>query len=196
MSYKLFGAAQSRTFRVMWMLEELGQSYEQLPVKPHDPALLSVSSLGKIPVLQDGEDVIPDSTAILTYLADKHEALTSPAGTAARGQQDAMTFRILDDIETQLWTAARHSFVLPEEDRVPAVKETCKKEYLRSVTKLMEDMDGPYVMGEKFSVPDIILTHIAGWALSAKFPEPPEAFAAYLKRTRGRDAFKAARNRG
>lgn len=194
MSYTVFGAVQSRTFRVIWMLEELGQSYEHRPVKPQSPEVRAISTLGKIPVLLDGSDAISDSTAILTYLADKHGDFTAKPGTVARGQQDAMSFRILDDIETQLWTAARHSFVLPEAERVPEIKDSCKTQYLRNVTQLMDEISGPFLMGEQFTIPDIILTHNAGWALSAKFPEPPEKFAAYLKRTRARAGFKAARS--
>lgn len=193
MSYKLFGHPRSRTFRVMWMLEELGQPYDQIPAPPQSEDIKQVSALGKIPVLKDGEDAIRDSAAILTYLADKHGALTAKPGTIARAEQDAMTFRILDEVETQLWTAARHSFILPEAERVPEVKETCKADYLRNVSAIMAEVEGPYLMGQDFTIPDILLTHLAGWALTAKFPEPPDAFAEYLKRTRARPGFKAAR---
>ncbi|MGH1416035.1 MAG: glutathione S-transferase family protein [Pelagimonas sp.] len=195
MTYTLFGSARSRAFRVIWMLEELGQSYDHVDAAPQSQDVQKVSALGKIPVLQVGDDVIPDSTAILTFLADKHGAFTAQAGTIARAKQDAITFRILDDIESQLWTAARHSFVLPEEERVPEVKATCKAEFERNVTKLIAEIDGPYLMGEAFTVPDIILTHLANWAISAKFPAPSEAFSQYLARTRARPGFKAARDK-
>ncbi len=195
MSYTLFGSPKSRTFRVMWMMAELGLDYELVPVAPQSPEIRAVSALGKVPVLQVDGEMIADSTAILTFLADKHGALTAPAGSVERAKQDAMTFRILDDIETQLWTAARHSFILPEAERVPEVKATCRAEYKRNVDKLMGEIDGPFVMGEAFTIPDIILTHLANWAISAKFPEPSGAFAAYLKGTRARAGFKDARDK-
>ncbi|WP_299922561.1 glutathione S-transferase family protein [uncultured Pelagimonas sp.] len=195
MSYTLYGSPKSRTFRVMWMMEELGQEYDLVPAAPQSDEIRAVSPLGKVPALKAGDEVIPDSSAILTYLADKHGALTAPAGSVARAKQDAMTFRILDDIEAQLWTAARHSFILPEGERVAEVKPTCRAEYKRNVDKLMAEVDGPFLMGETFTIPDIVLTHLANWAISAKFPEPSADFAAYLKRTRARPAFKAARDK-
>ncbi len=192
MGYTVYGSVRSRTFRVLWMLEELGQPYTHVAAGPQSEQVRAVSPLGKIPVLVDGDTVIPDSTAILTYLADKHGALTAPAGSVARARQDAWTFRILDEIEGLLWCAARHSFILPEAERVPEVKETCKAEYLRNITRLFDEVDGPCLTGDAPTVPDILLTHCGGWAQSAKFPAPPERFAAYLEQMRARPSFQKA----
>jgi len=191
MRYTVYGAVRSRAFRVLWMLEELGSPYDHISAGPQSEEVRAVSPLGKIPVLVADGTVLPDSTAILTYLADKHAALTAPAGTEARAQQDAWTFRILDEIEGPLWTASKHSFVLPEAERVPEVKPACHAEYARSMKRLMSEMPGPFLMGEVISVPDIILAHCGGWAASAKFPAPEPAFADYLARMRARPAFKA-----
>ena len=40
-----------------------------------------------------------------------------------RAKQDALLHRVNDEIDAVLWTAARHSFILPEAERVPAVKK-------------------------------------------------------------------------
>ncbi len=192
MSYTIAGPGRTRTFRVLWMLEELGVPYEHAPFAPRSDELRALSPPGKAPVLLDGDVVIPDSTAILTYLADKHGQFTAQAGTLARARQDAWTFRVLDEIEGPLWTAAKHSFVLPEDERVAEVKPACKADYARSLAAICAEMPGLYLMGDGISVPDFLLAHCGGWAVNAGFPDPPEAFATYLERIRTRPAFQRA----
>ncbi|SFD70297.1 glutathione S-transferase family protein [Roseivivax sediminis] len=192
MGYTVIGTRHSRAFRVLWMLEELGQDYAHVPAAPRAEEVTRVSPLGKLPVLLDGDQAIPDSAAILTYLADKHGALTYPAGTPERARQDAWTFRILDELDALLWTAARHSFVLPEGERVPEVKDSLKAEYARNLERMVPEIPGPYLMGERMTVPDLLLVHCGGWAIAAKFPEPPAAFKAYAKGLRAREAYQRA----
>ncbi|ETX29994.1 glutathione S-transferase family protein [Roseivivax isoporae] len=192
MSYTLIGTRQSRAFRALWLLEEIGADYAHVPAAPRSDEVTRVSALGKIPVLVDGETVVPDSSAILTYLADRHAALTFPAGTPERARQDAWTFRILDELDALLWTAARHSFVLPEAARVPAVKDSLKGEFAANLERLTAEIPGPFLMGETMTVPDIVLVHCGGWAVSAKFPEPPAAFKDYARGLRARPAYARA----
>jgi glutathione S-transferase len=188
--YTVIGNLKSRAFRVIWMLEELGEPYELRPEPPRSDAVRALNVSGKIPLLLEGDAVLSDSTAIMTYLADKHGRLTHPAGTLPRARQDAMTFRILDEIENALWTAARHSFVLPEERRVPQVKDSLKWEYEASIAQLMDELSGDYLAGEGPTVPDILLAHCGGWAKAAGFPAEEPRFADYLKRMRARPAFR------
>ena len=65
----------SRSQRVLWLLEELGLEYE---IKPYqrDPntmlapaALRDVHPLGKSPVITDGDLTLAESGAIVEYLA-------------------------------------------------------------------------------------------------------------------------------
>ncbi|MGP6088097.1 glutathione S-transferase family protein [Antarctobacter jejuensis] len=192
MSYTLYGSVRSRAFRVLWLLEELGQPYTHVPAGPQSEEVRRVSPLGKIPVLIEDGAVLRDSTAILTYLADKHGAFTFAAGTQDRARQDAWTFRILDEVESLLWTASKHSFVLPEAERVPQVKDPCRAEYARNIARIMEEAEGPCLMGKTPLIPDIILCHCGGWAQAAKFPAGPDSFADYLSNLRARPAFRKA----
>ena len=188
--YTVIGNNTSRAFRVLWALEELGQPYEQDAVKPHSERVRALSATGKIPVLLDGDEAITDSTAIMTYLADKHGQLTAPAGTLARARQDAMTHALLDEIDAVLWVAARHSFVLPEDRRMPAIKDSLKWEYERNLGPILDRRAGTYLMGEDFTVPDIILAHCLGWAKAAGFPSEHEGARDYLTACRARPAFQ------
>ena len=190
--YHLVGSRASRAFRVLWLLEELGVPYAHVPARPHSDAARALNPSGKVPVLRDGETVIPDSTAILTYLADRHGAWTFPAGTPDRGRQDAMTHRVLDELDALLWTAARHSFVLPQEHRVPEIKASLGWEYGRTVTRLSEGLSGPFLMGDTVTIPDIILAHCLAWGGRAGFAAPVGPLADYVTRLQERPAFQRA----
>ena len=98
--------------------------------------------------------------------------------------------QVLDEVDGVLWMAARHSFVLPEERRVPAVKDTLKWEFNRNVARLADRLEGPFLMGETMTVPDIVLTHCLGWAERAGFDGPGDALAAYRSRMEAREAFQ------
>ncbi|MFV1440044.1 MULTISPECIES: glutathione S-transferase family protein [unclassified Phaeobacter] len=189
--YTVIGKQLTRSYRVLWALEEMGQPYELNPSSPQSEEVLALNASGKVPVFKDGDDVITDSTAIITYLADKHGQLTAPAGTIARAKQDAMTHLLLDELDALLWTGARHSFILPEDKRVPEVKDSLKWEFSRNLARLENMMAGPFLMGEEFTIPDIICTHCLNWAYSAKFPIESELLLAYSKRMRARPAFQA-----
>lgn len=191
--YKVYGSVASRAFRVLWLLEELGEPYEFIKAGPRSDAVTALNPSGKIPVLQVGDDIIPDSTAIMTYLADKHGKFTYPAGSVARAQQDALTHAVLDELDAVLWTAARHGFILPEEQRVPAVKPSLMWEFARNLDRLADRMVGPFLQGEQMTIADIIATHCLNWAIGAKFPVENEKLSDYAKSMRARDAFKCVR---
>jgi glutathione S-transferase len=82
----------SRSQRILWLLEELGLPYEikryqrdpQTMLAP--PELRAVHPLGKSPVLTDGELTLAESGAIIEYLADRYGAgaLIAAPGTPER----------------------------------------------------------------------------------------------------------------
>lgn len=191
--YKIIGFPKTRAMRVMWLLEELGETYEIDPAMPQSETVRAVSPSGKVPILVDGDLVVTESVAICTYLADKHGKFTFPAGTPERAIQDSFTQFAVDVLEGALWTAAKNSFILPEDVRVPEVKRACRLEFQNGLDLLEKRLgDGPYVMGETFTIADIILGHCAGWAISAKFDLPKEGrIYDYFKALRERPAFKA-----
>jgi glutathione S-transferase len=68
----------SRSQRILWLLEELGMPYEikkyqrmeGIPLAP--PELKSVHPLGKSPVITDGDKTIAESGAIIEYILDRY----------------------------------------------------------------------------------------------------------------------------
>ena len=79
----------SRSQRVIWLLEEVGAPYEikhyQRDAKTMlaPPELREVHPLGKSPVITDGGDTVAETGAIVEYILDKYGQgrLTPPAGT-------------------------------------------------------------------------------------------------------------------
>ena len=193
--YTVVGATKSRAFRVMWMLEELGEDYVQVDAGPRSEEAKKYNALGKIPALVYGEDVLTDSVAIMTYLGDKHGKLTAPAGTPARARQDAMTFWLIDEFDAILWAAAKHSFVFPEDKRVPAIKDSLKTEFARSADLLADRIEGPFLMGDEMTHADILAVHCINWGIGAGFPRVNDKLGAWAKTMRDRDAFKAAQEK-
>ena len=191
--YKLIGSPKTRAFRVMWMLNELDIPYTLDPAPPRDASLAAVNPSGKVPVLMDGNDAIIDSVAICQYLADKHGQFTFPAGTIKRAQQDSFTQFATDDVESSLWTSVKHTFVLPKELRVEDVKKACRYDFDRAMTALSQRLgDRAYVMGDGFTVPDLLLGHCGGWAASIGWTIPEGNVSAYIARVRSRPGFVKA----
>ena len=191
--YTVIGSTRSRALRVIWMLEELGLDYTHVAAPPRSDDVVAVNPAGKVPVLVVDGTPITDSTAILTFLADRHGAFTHPAGTLERARQDSLTQFLLDEFDAALWMAARHTFVLPEALRQSAIKDSLRWEFERSQKTLVARMaPGPFLMGEAMTVPDIILTHCGSWAESAHFPIAEPRLAEYLAGMRTRPALVRA----
>lgn len=79
----------SRSQRVLWLLEELGLEYEivryQRDAKTMlaPPSLRAIHPLGKSPVITDGDVTVAESGAIIEYLVERHGngRLVPPAGS-------------------------------------------------------------------------------------------------------------------
>ena len=193
---KLYGQVKSRAMRPLWLLEELGVEFEFVPVMPRSPEAFAVSPHGKIPVMETEEGPLFDSVAMMTMLADRAGRFTHPAGSYLRARQDALTNTINETFDAVLWSYAKHSFVLPEDQRVPAVKDSLRWQFGRHA-EVMEKIlgDGPFLMGEAPVIPDFLLAHCCGWAAGLKF-DLPEGLRDHMNRMRARPAFRRALDHG
>lgn len=168
----LYGAARSRSTRIAWLLEELGVDWEWQPLdfaagEHRSPAFLAINPGGKVPALRDGSLVLSESLAIARYLCARHpEAGLLPAeGTAAGARVDQWLAFVLSELEQPLWTRAKHTFALPKDWRVAAVRETADKELARAARVATAMLgEGPYAVGADFTVADIFLGHTCLWA--------------------------------
>jgi len=76
MTMTLYHCMSARSFRPLWMLEELGLPYElkMLPFPPRTkaPPYLEINPLGTIPAFFDGATRMTESAAICHFLAARH----------------------------------------------------------------------------------------------------------------------------
>ena len=197
---KLYGYKNGRTLRALWALEEIGASFDYVEVdlfkgEAREPWFLTLNPAGKVPVLVDGEHVITESAAICLHLAEKFpksDLLPEP-GTSARTECYKWISFILTELDSPLWTIAKHRFALPKEKRIEAILDIAASEYGTAVEMLAATVSRlPYVAGHSFSVADILAGHVLLWAKSARIAQsiPLEH---YLQKLEQRPALQRAR---
>lgn len=184
-----------RSFRVHWLLAELGQDYETVAAFPHSPEILAVNPLGQVPALRDGDHVLTDSLAILNYLADRSGRFTYPAGTPERALMEARINFVLTEMEAPIWLMARHGFVLPKDQRHPGLRAVTEPDFARAAKKFETLIgDAEFFACGEFTIADIIAGHTADWAIGAKIPLGSSVLQDYLARLQERPAWNKAKN--
>ena len=71
---KLYHATRTRSFRIVWLLEELGIPYEleKMAFVPPQTPFAQASPFGKFPAIEDGELSMFESGAILEYVIERY----------------------------------------------------------------------------------------------------------------------------
>lgn len=82
----------SRSFRILWALEELGiayqvEYYQRLPSYAAPESLKNIHPLGKAPILVDNDEVIVESAVILDYLQQQYDSQQTFKPQAIRDQR-------------------------------------------------------------------------------------------------------------
>ncbi len=199
----IYGYPQSRSTRVTWMLEELNQSYDYQLVDLGSGAhrgsdYRAVNPGGKVPALHDGELLLTESGAIVTWLADRFAGagLIPAAGTPERGRHDQWSFFALTELEQPLWTMAKAKFALPEPQRVRAILPTAEWELQQALALLSEGLgERDYILGDHFQAADILLGHTLIWSRAFKQPLQQPNLQRYVERLERRPALVAAQAR-
>jgi glutathione S-transferase len=207
----------SRSQRVLWLLEELGVEYE---VKRYErnretmlapPELKSVHPLGKSPVVQEGDKVLAESGAIMEYLADRHAngRLARPHGTPARygytywlhyAEGSAMPPLLLKLFIDRIAGAKMPFFVKPI---VRQIHARAMQAFIGPQLKLHLDyLEGvlsrhTWFVDDEFSAADIQMSFPLEAAVSrARLDESRPKLMDYLRRIHARPAYRRALERG
>jgi len=121
--------------------------------------------------------------------------LLPPVGAPERTECFRWISFILTELETPLWTIAKHRFALPKERRVPAVIDSATWEFGVAVHVLEAGVNRrPFLAGDTLTVADILAGHTLSWAKSARFELAPD-LERYLASLWDRNAGKRARDR-
>ena len=206
----------SRSQRILWLLEELGVPYE---VKRYErdrstwlapPELTAVHPLGKSPVITDGDLVLAETGAIVEYLVetyDREARLAPTAGTAERlrwrywlhyAEGSAMPPLLLSLVFSMLPKRAP----LLARGLVKAVSKTAVRGFVTPrldahlVYWEQELAAGGWFAGPAFSAADIMMSFpLEAAARRAGSAGRPNA-AAFLARIHARPAYQRALERG
>ncbi len=192
----LYGRFPTRSNRAQWALEELEVPYTYYEIDfsagdADSPLFRSLNPAGKLPVLQDDDIVITESGAICNYLGDKYpdSGLTPRPGTAERGRYDQWMFFVVTELEQPLWVKAKHKFALPKAQRVKGLDDTLAWEFQQAADLLSQGLGQmPYILGDGFSMADIMIAHTLGWAKAIDMDIPQQNLLDYADRTLGRPA--------
>jgi glutathione S-transferase len=186
---KLYEFPPTRSIRPRWTLQELGIPFESVIVdgrkgENRTPEFLKLNPAGKLPVLVDGELVLNESVAICLYLCAKHpQGGLLPADLATRTELDRWLWFTVTELEQPLWRMARHTFLYPPEKRSPADKALAAEDFAPMAAVVEEHLSGrQYVVGERFSVADIVLAYTLDWADTNQLLVALPSARAYLER--------------
>jgi glutathione S-transferase len=196
----VFGGGTSRSFRVVWLLEEMGLAYRLRPVDlvagvEEDAQFLAVNPAGFIPAIQDGDAQMVESVAIMEYLMARYGPTPlapapqdraypayqqflhlGEAGLAASIYFVIVSLNLAPEAERQNWGALKALEVF--ESRLTLVT----RQLARS----------PYLAGDRFTAADISVTYALELARRAAGVTLGEAEQAYVARTSARDAYARA----
>ena len=207
----------SRSQRVLWLLEELGVPYEitkyQRDAKTMlaPPELLKVHPLGKSPVITDGDLTVAETGAIIEYLVERYgNGRLAPAiGTPERlrwrywmhfAEGSAMSPLLLKLIFDRIPTQPMPFFVRPIARAISA--KVLERMVTPNLTRQLDFMESElgkteWFGGNDFSAADIQMSFpleaaVQRAGLNATRPK----LMAFLKRIHARPAYQNALKRG
>ena len=205
----------SRSQRVLWLLEELGVEYEVRRYQ-RDPgtmlapaALREIHPLGKSPVITDGPLTLAESGAIIEYLVESHGRLAPPPGTPQwrryrywmhYAEGSAMPPLLMKLVFDRMERAKSPFFVRPI---VQGIARQAKRSYIEPQIALHLDYleselaKSAWFAGDEFSAADIQMSFpveaaSARGGLDARRPR----LMAFLERIHARPAYRRALERG
>ncbi|MCR9177196.1 MAG: glutathione S-transferase family protein [Alphaproteobacteria bacterium] len=199
MTLKIFGIARSRAFRNIWLSEELGLDYEVIDIAPtdahQDERLRALNPNARIPAIEDEDGtVIWESIAINLYLAGKHRGELSADDAAEYGRILQWSFWGVTECEPNALEALRHRMLWPEERRVEAKAVEALAALERPFATLNSYLEGrDYLAADRFTVADLNVASILGWAKAAGMDLAPYPnLKAWLSRCTSRPAARKA----
>ncbi|EGQ9231977.1 glutathione S-transferase [Vibrio alginolyticus] len=163
---KLHHLNQSRSKRIIWLLEELDVNYEIVPYVRDSvtfmapPELKSVHPLGKSPVLEDNGEIIIESGAMTEYLIEKYSdgAFAPERGTKAHTEYlQWMHFAESSAILPMLLKI----FVSKEPNETQFLSGYADKEAMNVLGYFEQSLEGKtYLVEERLTGADIMMSFI------------------------------------
>jgi glutathione S-transferase len=192
MSIVLYHHPFTRAAICVWMLEETGIDYDlrfvDVMAGAHKtPEMLALNPMGKLPILTDGEQAVTESAAIGLYLADRYAA-----GRLAPNLDDPARATYLR------WSLFAPSVIEPGSMAKAAGWDVKPGQAGWGTYEAMLDTmqtaigDGPFLLGERFTMADVVFGGTLRYMLRFKLVEQLLVFTAYADRLAARPACQKA----
>jgi glutathione S-transferase len=205
----------SRSQRVLWLLEELGTPYEiqhyqrNATTNLAPPELLKVHPLGKSPVITDGDVVVAETGAVIEYLVDRAGGQLRPAAGTPEHRRYTYWLHFAEGtamsplLMTLILARIRKSgpfFVRPIARRIAdGVLGSFVTPNIKRQLAFMESelQSRPWFTGGEFSAADVMMSFplevaVVRGGLDARYPRLNE----WLARIHARPAYQRAIERG
>jgi glutathione S-transferase len=199
----LYHCVSARSFRPLWMLEELGAPYElrMLPFPPRvrERSYLEINPLGTVPFLIDGDTRMTESAAICQYLAERFDP-QNLRGLAVRPHEPGFGAWLNGLHQGEATLTFPQTIVLrygrfePDERKLPQAVEDYTRWFLarlRGIDAVLAQHE--FLCAGRFTAADISVGYalmLAGQlGLQAQLPA---AVAAYWARLQRREGFRRA----
>ncbi len=206
----------SRSQRILWLLEELGLEYEVKRYARHPktmlapPELKAIHPLGKSPVVTDGDLVLAESGAIIEALVERYDngKLAPPAGSPERlrytfwlhfAEGSAMSPLLMKLVFDRIESAPMPFFVRPIAKGISRkVKAAFIEPNLAAQRAYMEaELSRGWFAGDTFTAADIQMSFpVEAAAARAGLDSSSPRLWGWLERIHARPAYQRALARG
>ena len=192
----------SRSQRVLWLLEEIGAPYEVVRYERDKKTMLApkdlrrIHPLGKSPIIEDNGRTIAETGLIVEYLVQRYGTDLAPPN----GSDSYWRYKYwLHYAEGSLMPPLLLKLVI---DRLGLLGRPARP-FVGAQLKLHLDFlegelaGGPWFLGERFSAADIMMSFpIEAARARAGLDQTRPKLMDFLKRIHGRDAYKRALEKG
>lgn len=193
----LYHAPRSRSSRIIWLLEELGEPYKIEITSivygngqggPAPDSYKRIHPLKKVPAISDDGKVVYESAGIILYLTDAYpkNGVGPQVGDAKRADYVKWLFFYTGILEPA--STARFRGWDKEQPTGFGKFEDIEAEIARTLEQ------GPYMLGEKFSGADILMGSAAQFFKGSLFPAR-KVYDDYIARLTARPAYVRAQAR-
>ena len=194
---RLHHQPRSRSTRVLWLLEELGVPFDLTVMSREDkqtPEYRALHPLGRSPALEEEGGPVFESAALILHLADQNLAagLIGPLGSHERALHYQWCFFAMTDVESALVDVARQLWK-DSGDPDADIVDRATARFVANVGVIEGALGGgEYLVGNAFSVADIVTGSVLGFARTAKLTELPAGVVPYVDRLEARPARQRA----
>lgn len=197
---ELWHCPDTRSFRPLWALEELGLSYElhllPFPPRARTPEYLQVNPLGTIPLYIEGEARMTESSMTCHWLATRHDEPKLRVDPGEPGHAAYLNFVSYGEatLTFPLAVRVRYTQVEPPERRLAQAAEDYTR-FFYGRLKLVEPVlqSNTWLCGDRFTAADISVGYALRLARNLGVADTLKPqLKAYLDRLEQRPAFQRA----